>query len=391
MNKKIYKEAAYIFYSENLFVLVSVNHKRDLSYKRHLPSFFEQCRVPVLARNSLARDFQHHAMKVHFGHWIGESRDLSWSTATADQEQNSTMETEFIIAGDDLSLLCKSYVKFCPYSSDRGYETYLQASFIRLEVLEGRSQPPPSTLRAVHKPAIYERRLLEPFLRLHSQSSVHIEGVSSAEYKKAILVGMTKAIQTAGDLLHSINTAHYQADEHSLHGNLDLACATYETVIEDVELGFEWPPKSGRPFQCHTRRKDSCQKAVCFAELYVRNRLSEICLALQRPNQVLKWVNSALLKLPMHRSYTDADSLRKLQAELRYRFAWASHQLDVRCRALDSIATVSRLDPDNDFYKRVEQDWLEEEAQRPHEHGGTYAEACEGSLSWKLAQHHEDG
>ena len=185
----IYQEAAYIFYSENLFVLVSINNKRDLSYKGQLLGFFEQCGVAVLARNSLARDFQHHAMKVHFGHWIGKSRDLRSSTATADQEQNSTMETELIIAGDDLSLLCKSYVKFCPYTSDRGYEIYLQASFIRLEVLKGRSQPPPPTLGAVHKPTIYERSLLEPFRRLHSQSSVHIEGVTSAEYKTKSWLG----------------------------------------------------------------------------------------------------------------------------------------------------------------------------------------------------------
>ena len=207
MNKKIYQEAAYILFSENLFVLVSNNKKGDLSYEGHLSEFFEQRGVPVLARNSLARDFQHHAMKVHFGYSIGKSRDLRSFTATADQEQDSTTETELIIAGDDLSLLCNAYVKFCTYTIDRGYEIYLQASFIRLEVLKGRSQPPPPTLGAVHKPTTYERRLLEPFRRLHSQSSVHIEGVTSAEYKNEILVGMTKAPQTADDLLHSIITA----------------------------------------------------------------------------------------------------------------------------------------------------------------------------------------
>ena len=301
------------------------------------------------------------------------------------------METELIIAGDDLSLLCKSYVKFCPYTDDGGYEIYLQESLIRLEVLEGRSQPPPSTLGAVHKPATYERRLLEPFRQLHSQSSVHIEGVTSAEYKNEILVGMTKAPQTADDLLHSIMTAQHQADEHSHHGNLDLACATYETVIEDIELGFEWPPKSGRPFQCHTRRGDSCQKAICFAELHIRNRLSEICLALQRPNQVLKWVNSALLKLHMHSNYTNASGLRTLQAKLRYQFAWASHQMDLRCRALDNIAIALDFDPDNDFYNRIQQDWLEEEAQQPQGCSQEYPEACLCSSSRNLAQSNRDG
>lgn len=179
MNKKIYQEAAYIFYNGNLFVSVTTNDTRDLS-QGHLSGFFGHCGVPVLARNRLARDFQHHAMKLHFGHWI------------ADQEQNSTVETEIIIAGDDLSLLCKSYVKFCPYFSDRGYEIYLQASFIRLDILEGRSQPPSSILGAVHKPTTYERRLLEPFRRLHSQCTVYIEGVTSAEYKNELLVEMTK-------------------------------------------------------------------------------------------------------------------------------------------------------------------------------------------------------
>ena len=312
-------------------------------------------------------------MKLHVGHWIGTSRDLRCSNATADQEQNSTMETEIIIAGDDLSLLCKSYVKFCPYFRDRGYGISLQPSFIRLDILGGRSQPPSSILGAVHKPTTYESRLLEPFRRLRSQCPVHIEGVTSAEYKNEILVEMTKAPQTADDLLHSTITAQYQADEQSHHSNLDLACATYETVIEDIELGFEWPPKSGRPFQCHIRRSYSYQKAVCFAELHVRNRLSEICLALQRPNEVLKWVNSALSKLRTHKNCTSANSLTR-----------ASHQMDVRCRALDNIAFALILDPDNNFYKRIQQDWLVEEAQQPHQHGGNYPEACKASTSWKL-------
>lgn len=330
-------------------------------------------------------------MKLYIGHWIEENTRLPCFDASADQGQKSIIRTEFIIALDDLSLLYKSYIKFSPCVSGVKYEVQLQKSFIRLEGLEGRSRPPFATQRAIRKAATHERRLLEPFRQLHSQASVQIEGEISAGYKSEIMFEMMKAPQVADDLLHSMTVAQNQAEEHFHHGNLELARKTYQTVIEDVELGFEWTPKSGRPFQCHTRRSYSCQNAVCFAELDIRNQLSEICLALQRPSQVLKWVNSALSVLRMHSNYTHANGLRTLQAKLHYRFAWASHQLDVRCRALDSIARVSSLDPDNDFYKRVEQDWLEEEAQRPHEHGGTYAEACEGSFSWKLAQCNEGG
>lgn len=131
-------------------------------------------------------------------------------------------------------------------------------------------------------------------------------------------------------------------------------------------------------------RSENCQQVVCFAELHIRNRLSEICLALQRPNEVLKWVNSVCMMLRAHDNYP---GLRTLEAKLHYQFAWASHQMDVRCRAPESIKPALNLDPDNDLYKRVQRDWLEEEAQRPHEHGGAYPEACKGSSSWKLAQH----
>ena len=93
----------------------------------------------------------------------------------------------------------------------------------------------------------------------------------------------------------------------------------------------------------------------------------------------------------MHTNYTNASGLRTLQAKLRYQFAWASHQMDVRCRALDNIAIALDFDPDNDFYNRIQQDWLEEEAQQPHGCSQEYPEACLCSSSRKLAQSNRDG
>ena len=377
-NKMIYQEAAYILYKENLIVLVSINDEfLSIDERRVLSGFIEQCGVPVLARERQARELQDHAMKLYIGHWVRKDTTFCYFDASEDLAQESIPRTELIIAGDDLSLLCQSYVKFRPFSRI-SYERCLQYSFIRLEVLDRRS-------------ATYEKRLLEPFRHLHSQASVHIEGAISAEYKSEIRSEMMKAPQTAEDLLRSMTIAQNQAEEHFYHGNLELACTTYQTLIENVELGFEWPPRSGKPFRCNALPGYPCYKAVCFAELNVRDRLSEICLALERPSQALEWVNSALLMLPRHRDCIDANGTRISEAKLIYRFAWASHQMDVRCRALDSIEIALKMDPDNDHYKRVQQDWLEEEAQQPHEHGGKYPEACEGSVSWKLAHGNEDG
>ena len=375
-NKKIYVEAAYILYNENLFVLVSINDEHFSSYTGVLSRYIEQCGVPILARKCQARALQHHAMKLYIG---------------ADLEKYSVIRTEFIIAGDDLSLLCKSYVKFCPCSSQIEYDCYLQRSFIRLELLEGKSERPFANQRAVHKPATYERILLEPFRQLHSQASVHIAGAISAEYKSEIMSEMMKAPQNADDLLHLVTIAQKQAEEHFDHGNLDLACKTYQTVIEDVELGYDWPPQPGRPSRCYAGRRGACDKAICFAELSIRNRLSEICLALEKPIEALKWVNSAILMLYDHRDYTNANGTWILQAKLRYQFAWASHQMDVRCRALDNIELALKMDPENNLYKRIQREWLEEEAQQPHKHGGNYPEACKGSLSWDLARSNKYG
>ena len=365
--------------------MVSINDERDPSYKAHLSGFIEQCGVPVLARKRQACEFQRHAMKLSIGHWIKGNTRLPCFDASTDPEQKSIMRTEFIIASDDLSLLCKSCMKFSPLISDVGYGVLLVRSFIRLEVLEKSSQTPFATQRAVRKPTSYERRLLEPFRRLHSQASVHIEGAISAGYKSEIMFEMTKAPQVADDLLHSMTVAQSQAEEHFYHGNLELALTTYQTVIEDVELGYEWPPKSGRPFRCQPMT--CCDKAICSAELNVRSQLSEICMMLERPIQVLTWVNSALAIL-RHMKRTDANNkpMRLLHAKLHYRFAWASCQLGVRCRALDNIRTAQILDPDNGFYGRLHNDWLEEQAQQPHKHGENYPEACEGCLSWKLTQ-----
>lgn len=254
---------------------------------------------------------------------------------------------------------------------------YLQRSLIRLEVLEGKSQTPFKTLREAHKPATYERRLLEPFRRLHSHTSIQINGAISAEYKSEILFEMMKAPQTADDLLHTMTIAQHQAEEQFYHGKLELACKTYQTVIEDVEMGFEWPPKSGCPFRCHEQPASKCENAICLAEFNVRIRLSKICLALQRPDQVRKWTNSALTMLRVHDIVTDTGEKKLLQAKLFYRLAWASHQMEVHCRARDEIWRAVRLDPDHDVYRRIQQDWLEEEAQQPHVHGGKYPEACE--------------
>ena len=196
---------------------------------------------------------------------------------------------------------------------------------------------------------------------------------------------MKKAPQTIDDLLHLMTIAQNEAEEHFDPGNLELACTTYQTVIEDVELGFEWPPKSGQPSRCFAQHRATCDEVVCSAELNVRNRLSEICLALERPSQALEWVNSALSKLRNHGECTDANGKRISEAKLIYRFAWASHQMDVRCRALDNIKFARALDPDNDFYKRIHQDLKEEEAQQPHEHGGNYPEACERRASRRRA------
>ena len=232
----------------------------------------------------------------------------------------------------------------------------IRCKIFRYLLLEGRPQPPFQTQRS--KPATYERRLLEPFRRLHSQASVHIEGAILAGYKCEIMVEMMKAPPVADDLLHSMTIAQNQAEEHFYHGNPELALATYQTVIENIELGYEWPPKSGRPFHCNSQRVTGCDKAICSAELNVRSRLSEICLTLERPIQVLKWVNSALSILRVHRDRTDAKDkpMRLLTAKLHYRFAWASHQMGVRCRALDSIRIVLMLDPANnstDEYSKI--------------------------------------
>ena len=112
---------------------------------------------------------------------------------------------------------------------------------------------------------------------------------------------------------------------------------------------------------------------------------------LGKPIEALKWVNSALVMFPKHQFCTDANGARILHAELRYRFAWASHQMDVGCRALDSIDIALKLDPDNDLYKRTLREWLAEEAEQPHKHGGNYPEACKRSISWSLAQSNEYG
>ena len=342
-------------------------------YKGVLSGFIEQCGVPILARKRQAREFQHHVMKLDIG---------------ADLQQRHVIRTEFIVAEDDLSLLCKSYVKFCPCSEQIAYDSYLLRTFIRLELLERESGRGFATQRAVHNPATYERKFLEPFRQLHSQASVHIEGAISAEYKSEIMSEMMKAPQNADDLLHSVTMAQKQAEEHFDHDNLKLACTTYQTVIEDLELGYDWPPQPGRPSRCYG---GACDKAICFAELNVRNRLSEICLALGKPIEALKWVNSVLLMFPKHQDCTDTNGTRISHAELRYRFALASHQMDVRCRALDSIDIALKLDPDNDLYRRMQQEWLAEEAEQPHKHGGNYPEACKRSISWSLAQSNEYG
>ena len=210
-NKKIHYEAAYILYEENLFVLISINDKHHFQYKGVLSGFIEQCGVPILARERQAREFQHHVMKIDIG---------------ADLEQRPAIRTEFIIAEDDLSLLCKSYVKFCPCSGQMEYDSYQLRTFIRLELLERESGRGLATQRAVHDPATYERRFLEPFRQLRSQASVHIEGAISVEYKSEIISEMTKASQNADDLLHSVTMAQKQAEEHFDHGKLGLACTT---------------------------------------------------------------------------------------------------------------------------------------------------------------------
>ena len=183
--------------------------------------------------------------------------------------------------------------------------------------------------------------------------------------------------------------AQKQAEEHFDDGKLGLACTIYQRIMEDVELGYDWPPQPGRPSRCYGIVY--CDKAICFAELNVRNRLSEICLALGNPIEALKWVNSALLMFSNHQDCTDANGTRISHAELRYRFALASHQMDVRYRALDSIDIALKLDPDNGHYKRVLQEWLAEEAEQPHIHGGSYPKACERSISWHLASSEEYG
>ncbi len=375
-NKNLYQEAAYIFYEENVFVLVSTNDEPGLTYKGLLLGFIEHCGVPVWVGKSQANEFPHHNMKLYIGDRIKEDTRLpNFYNASADQEQKP--RTEFIIAGDDLELLCKSYMKACLYITSSVYENYLQTSLIRLEVLEGKSQAFFATLRAGHKPATYERKLLEPFSRLHSHASVHINGAISAEYKSEISSEIMKPPQIADDLLRSMIIAQYQAEEQFHHGNLDLACKTYQAVIEDVEIGFEWPPKSGRAFRCHDERT-RCDNAICLAELNARNRLSEICLALHRPDQVRKWANGALAMISLHKNVTDADMVI-LQAKLHYHRAWASHQMAVRCRALDEIRFARRLDAGNVIYWRTQRDWMQEEAQQPHKHGKTFPGACKTS------------
>ena len=381
-NKKIYQEAAYILYHENLFVLVSINDERVSTSKGLLSGFIEYCGVPVVARKRQAREFQHHAMELYISHSIDENTVSPRSfNASADQEQKSIVRTDVIVAGDDLNLLSKSYIKYCPDTDEMVYEMYLQKSFIRLGVLIENSQPPSATLRSVCKPATYERRLLEPFRRLHSHTSVQINGAISAEYKSEILCEMAKAPQIADDLLYSMTIARCQAEEQFSHGKLELACKTYQTVIEDVEMGFEWPPKSGRPFRCyrpfrfHDERTSWCDNAICHAELNARNRLSEICLALQRPDQVRKWADSAILTLHIHRNFNDRDGMRMLRAKQFYWLARASHQMDVRCNAIKEIEWAVSFDPTNEIYTQMHKDWLVEEAQQPHEHK-SYPEAC---------------
>ena len=218
-------------------MLVSINDDSVLSNKGLLSGFIEHCGVPLLAREREAREFQRHAIKLYIGHWIEEDTRLRCFDASVDQAQKSTMRTELIIALDDLSLLCKSYMKYAPLDNNLGYDVQLRTSFIRLEIPEGIPQPPFETQMAVRN-ATYERRLLEPFRGLHSQASVHIEGAISPGYKSDIKSEMMKA-PVADDLLHSINVAQNQAEVHFHYGNQELARKTYLTVIKDIEQGYE--------------------------------------------------------------------------------------------------------------------------------------------------------
>lgn len=356
--------------TKTYFVLVSIDELCVSKWHGLLSAFIERCGVPVIARKRQAREFQHHAMEFSIAYRFD---------ASADQEQRKlTGRTEFIVAGDDLSLLCKSYIKFGPYTKTKEHGTRLRKAFIQLDVLEGRSQLPLATRRAEHRIATYERRLLEPFRRLRGHPSVRINGAISAEYKSKILFEMIKAPQIAGDLLHSMTIAQSQAETQFDSGKRELACRTYQTIIEDVETGFEWPPKSGCPFQCPEMGASRCRNAICLAEMNVRNRLSEIYLELERPDQVRQWTNSALAMFRIHDDVTDSGGNKKLSAKMFYHLAWASNEMGVRCRALDEIWRARQQDPDNDVYKQCQQNWGEDEAKHPHVHGGIYPEACEG-------------
>ena len=350
VNRAIHREARYIFYNENMFVSISNKYPWDETY---LQDRLEWGGLPILARGDTARRFETRVMDVVIG--ILDNKVFLPDEVYGPRfsyEGLSAEHSHVVIAGDDLELFCRSYLHLC--RAMHGHYDWSSRAFLLVNVLSRKGVDFDKGLASLTGRTGRVRRLLETFRQLHSIGKVYIIGDVEESYGKDIARDIGKPPPNAEDLLASVSAIRSEGDQHFDDGDLGLALARYEAIVDAIDAGYEWPPESGKVFIDSLGRgflSEGIDVDISLLQVDTRIRMAHTCIALENPQKLRTSAWIARYQLVQLKDYLDPADYHLKSAEVWYQLAVSSKAMDKLDQAEREICCAKRYDGDNITYE----------------------------------------
>ena len=196
-----------MLYRENLFVRVRSTHK-------NLGRLINLKGIPILLEGRKAETFKHCAMSVDLDR-------LNTPLGVKSQKENLC----YIIASDDVQLLCQSFL--IQHTVISGIFKHCQFKVTIHCMLDDMLSKNPAQTSP-------QRRLLEPFTLLHSVPRFKIAGPANTEYCASIAAQVSRMAPTVDEEFNNVIELRDKGHEHLGRDDLEGAVRFYRTAFSHL-------------------------------------------------------------------------------------------------------------------------------------------------------------
>lgn len=257
-NRQINVEAGKTL-SENLFVKLTTNGPTRVMNREKigLPVMnLERTGLPVVAEDDLASRVSYSAA------------ELTLTLGTEARENYPTL----MFAGDDINTFCRILLRLGLYQS------------WPVSLLIAITGDAPTTTSI--------SKLLEPFRRLHSMTSVRITGQMEVEYKSKLIAGLLKEAPETDVLYQELQNVMEESDEATSGHDFAVAISRFQRAWEDNQDNYVTNVPVDAILKCGNLRGQSIYTAYYVIRLALSTKLAIIYLRLKKYSEAHAWINA---------------------------------------------------------------------------------------------------